>query len=164
MNNRVIDRDKGAKKLMQRLAQSGEITVGLHEAEGQRPKAGDDEGDEMLLIDVAIVHEFGSDDGHVPRRSFIRDWADERKAEHDDQMRRIAKAVIEGKMDAERALKRLGTLRQAEVQKRISDGISPPLEESTIKRKTVNGKKGHVPLIDTGQLRSSITHKVTVKR
>lgn len=156
--NRVTDRDNGAKALMKRIAQSGEITVGIHEAEGQAAKEGDDGGD-MQLIDVAIVHEFGSDDGRIPRRSFIRDWEDEKAEEHKGQLRQSGKAVIDGKLDAERALGRLGVLYQADIQKRIADGIEPENAPSTIAR-----KGSSKPLIDTGQLRSSISHKTSVKK
>jgi hypothetical protein len=156
--NRVVDRDNGAKALLKRLAKSGEVTVGIHEAEGQAAKEGDDEGD-MQLIDVAIVHEFGSDDGRIPRRSFIRDWEDEKASEHQEQLRKMGKAVIDGKVDAERGLAQLGTLYQGDIQKRISDGIEPALAQSTIDR-----KGSSKPLIDTGQLRSSVSHKTTVKK
>lgn len=157
--NRVTDRDKGAKALMKRLAQSGEITVGIHEAEGSAAKEGDDDAGDMQLIDVAIVHEFGSEDGRIPRRSFIRDWEDEKAEEHKGQLRQAGKAVIDGKLDAERALGRLGVLYQADIQKRISDGIDPANAQSTIDR-----KGSSKPLIDTGQLRTSVTHKVEVKK
>jgi hypothetical protein len=159
MSSRVTDRDRGAKALMKRLAQSGQLTVGIHEAEGAATKEGDDDGGDMQLIDVAIVHEFGSDDGRIPRRSFIRDWEDEKAAEHKDQLRQAGKAVIDGKLDAERALGRLGVLYQGDIQKRIAAGIDPPLAQRTIDR-----KGSSKPLIDTGQLRTSVSHAVTVKK
>lgn len=153
----VVDRDLGARRLLAELAKAGEITVGIHEAEGAQPKEGDDGGES--LIDVAVVHEFGYEEGGIPRRSFIRDWVDENEAAHAEQERQLARAVLAGKMTVEQAMKRLGVLRQAEVQRRISDGIDPPLQQSTIDR-----KGSSTPLINTGQLRSAISHKVTVKR
>ena len=42
----------------------------------------------------------------------------------------------------------------------INEGIDPPLTEGTLKRKTVNGKVGDTPLVDTGQLKQSIRYKV----
>lgn len=156
--SRVVSRDLGARRLLKALASSGELTVGIHEADGAEAKDGDDGGD-ATLIDVAIVHEFGYEEGGIPRRSFIRDWVDESAAEHAEQERKIARAVVAGKLDVEQGLKRLGVLRQAEVQKRISEGIEPPLAQATIDR-----KGSSTPLINTGQLRGAISHKVTVKR
>lgn len=153
----ITDRDRGSKRLMQELAKTGEITVGIHEAEGAAAKTGEDEG--MSLIDVAVVHEFGAEFVGIPRRSFIRDWVDENEQAHADQTRKVAQAVIAGKLDIETAMKRLGVLRQAEVQKRISDGIEPPLSPVTIAR-----KGSSKPLIHTGQMRGAVTHKVKVTR
>lgn len=152
--NKVTDVDKGAKKLLKRLAKAAEVTVGIHEPKGAEPKEGDDDGD-TALIDVAIIHEFGAPKAGIPARSFIRAWADESRQRHNDEVRKMAKAVIEGKLDAVQALERLGLRRKAEVQKRISAGIDPPLKQSTIDR-----KGSSKPLIDTGQLRSGIDYEV----
>lgn len=158
MKPSVTRRDNGAKALMRRLASSGEVTVGIHEREGSEPKEGDDDSG-MSLVDVAIIHEFGAPEANIPARSFIRDWVDESKAQHDEEMAKMAKLVIAGKMDAETALKRLGLRRQGEVQKRIAAGIGEPLKQSTIDRKGSSKQ-----LIDTGQLRAGISHEVTVKK
>ncbi len=156
--SRVTDRDLGAKRLLKELAKSGEITVGIHEAEGAAQKEGDDGGGERL-IDIAIIHEFGAESAGIPRRSFIRDWQDEGEKAHEDQQRKVARAVVEGKLDTETACNRLGVLWQAEVQKRLSDGIPPPNAPATIRR-----KGSSKPLIDTGQLRSAITFRSSVKK
>lgn len=158
MKNKVTTRDRGAKALVRRLEVSGEVTVGIHEAEGAQAKEGDDDSG-MSLIDVAIIHEFGSDAAGIPRRSFIADWVDENEPRHRAEAEKMGKLVIAGKMTTEMALKRLGVLRQAEVQKRISDGLAPELAQSTIDR-----KGSSTPLINTGQLRTGISHKVETKR
>jgi hypothetical protein len=164
--NKVTRRDNGAKALFRRLEGTGEVTVGIHEAKGAEPKKGEDGDDDsgMSLIDVAIIHEFGAPSVGIPERSFIRAWADESKARHDDEMAKMAKLVVEGKMTLETALQRIGLRRQAEVQKRIRDRIPPPLKDATIEKKTVNGKRGDVPLTGTGQLRSGISHEVKVTK
>lgn len=157
----VRDIDKGHKALMNRLLhRAGDLTVGIHAAEGAVPKKGgaDDADSEegLTVVEVGTFHEFGLG---VPRRSFIADWEDENEAKHKAQLRQMAQAVVTGKVESvEQGLARLGTLYQAEVQKRISDGIEPPLAESTIRR-----KGSSKPLIDTGQLRSSITHVAKAK-
>lgn len=159
--SKVTQRGPGAKKLIQELSHTGEITVGIHEAEGNAAKKSDNDGvggEAMQLIDVAIVHEFGYEEGGIPRRSFIRDWADENQDKHAEQVRKLAAAVIAGKLTTEKACKQLGALWQGEVQKRIAEGIEPPLKPATIAR-----KGSSKPLIDTGQLRSSVTHRVKVK-
>jgi len=175
---RIEDKDNGYKAMLARLKKAQtSLTVGLHEAEGAAPKAervhgherpagktegskGGGEGgggapkEQLTLVDVGMFHEFGLG---VPRRSFIADWSDENRSNHENQLRLMAKAVVQGKVASwQQGLARLGNLYVAEIQKRISDHIQPELAESTIRQKTVGGKKGDVPLIDTGQLRTGI--------
>jgi len=49
-----------------------------------------------------------------------------------------------------------------EIQERISQGIPPELSEARKAQKRVNGLSGNTPLIHTGQLRSSISHRTVV--
>jgi hypothetical protein len=157
MAGRVTDRDRGAKALMKRLRDRGKqrLTVGLHEAEGEAPHEGGDDGSELTVLDVGLMHEFGGDPG-PPRRSFIVDWADKNTAEHQDQLRRIARAVVTGELPSiENGLERFGLRAVGEVQARIKAGIEPPLDEATIDR-----KGSSTPLIDKGQLWTSIRHRL----
>jgi hypothetical protein len=147
--SRVLDKDNGYDALLERLRQgAARLTVGIHEAEGSV-----DHGDGVTVAEIGEFHEFGLG---VPRRSFIADWADEGKAEHDDQLRKMAIAIVKGSVPSARVgLERLGNLYVGEVQRRIAGRIDPPLEQATIDR-----KGSSVPLIDKGILRSSVTFKV----
>lgn len=163
MSGSVKDTDHGYAKLLDRMrkaATPGELTVGIHEAEGSEPKeAGTDGEDEpgLTVADVGSFHEFGLG---VPRRSFVADWADENKAEHEEALSKMAQAVVRGAVpDTETALARLGERFVGEVQKRIADGIEPPLAQSTIDR-----KGSSKPLIATDQLRSSIAPYVNRRK
>lgn len=158
-NGKVRDIDKGFNALMKRLVSAADptsLTVGIHEAEGSEQKKEEHGTSELTLVEIAAIHEFGLAEPDIPRRSFITDWADENAERHKGQLRTMAKAVIKGAVESEsQALERLGNLYVGEVQKRIAEGIEPPLAESTIKR-----KGSSKPLIDTGQLRSAVTYLV----
>jgi hypothetical protein len=157
MAGRVTDRDRGAQALMKRLRHRGKqrLTVGLHEAEGEAPHEGEDGGGELTVLDVGLMHEFGGDPG-PPRRSFIAEWADESAADHQELLRRIARAVVRGELPSiENGLERFGLRAVGEVQARIKSGIEPPLDGATIDR-----KGSSTPLIDKGQLWTSIRHKL----
>ena len=65
-----------------------------------------------------------------------------------------------GKTTASKALRELGVYVVREVKKEFRIGNFEPLKLSTIKAKTVDGKKGMTPLIDTGRLRNSINFEV----
>lgn len=109
----------------------------------------------LTVLDVATFHEFGLG---VPERSFLRGYVDENKARIRGMIKSLATMVQQGKLDQDTALEKLGLTIVGEIQKRIAKGIPPPNAESTIAR-----KGSSTPLIDTGQLRSSITHKVRGK-
>lgn len=149
---RITDRDRGFKALMRRVkgaAKGRGVTVGIHSGEGGAPVPGGG-----TVIDVGTIHEFGL--GDAPERSFIRRWADEDEADHRVTERKMAESIIKGQNTAAEALEKMGLLFAAEAQKFISDGrATPALDPVTIAR-----KGSSTPLIDTGQLRSSITHKV----
>ncbi len=153
MSEHVEDRDNGYKALLKRMAgASASLTVGVHEAEGS---AVSEKSGAVTLVQIASFHEFGT--SRTPRRSFIADWSDEFEEEHKRQLRQMAQAVYKGTIpSAEQGLARLGNLYVGEVQRRISQGIAPPLKPGTVKR-----KGSSMPLIDTGQLRSSIRFVVT---
>ena len=144
MANRIIDRDKGYKKLLKQAAtmsKSNEITVGVHSDAGARN------------LEVGTYNEFGTQD--IPSRSFIVAWADEQEAELLNLIRRVEEQVLKSGGNPTVALKRLGAVFVGKVQKRMAGGVPPPNAASTVAQ-----KGSSKPLIDTGQLRSSIASKV----
>jgi phage gpG-like protein len=101
------------------------------------------------VIDVATWHEFGVPAMNIPARSFLRATLTARRA---DIIRRVGlelRAVVTAKRPVAQAWERVGLAVQGMVQQRIADGIPPPLKS----------REG-TPLIQTGQLRSSITYEV----
>jgi hypothetical protein len=150
---KIIDRDRGAKALVKRIGEGTggrAVTVGVHDGEGGAPAG----GGSLSVADVASVHEFGL--GTAPERSFVRAWEEENTAKNADVFRKLAESVVKGANTVDTALDKAGLYFAASMQKRIqSGGVQPPLSQATINR-----KGSSTPLIDTGQLVSSITHKV----
>lgn len=114
-------------------------------------------GPPLTVLEVAIMNEFGTDT--IPERSFIRAWVDLEGDEARKWMRALIKQVIRGAITKEVALERFGQKVQGSIQARIADGIPPPNAPATVER-----KGSSTPLIDTGQLRSSITYKVDERK
>lgn len=145
----ITDKDKGYAALFKRLdGKLRTLSVGVHSEEG-----GASDG-KLTVAEVATINEFGMG---VPERSFIRAWADENQASNESALRAIGQAVVKGTFTADQGLDRAGLLFVGQIQARISSGIAPPNAPSTIAR-----KGSSTPLINTGQLRSSILHKVQV--
>jgi hypothetical protein len=149
--SQVIDKDKGLREFMRRLKnERWQLTVGVHGPEGGKQATGDTR---LTVLDVATINEFGLG---VPERSFIRDWYDQQEKHLQDDLRKIAKANFKGVYDTQTGLERFGLKCVGEVQARIKSGIPPANAPSTI------AKKGSsTPLIDKGQLWTSVTFKVT---
>lgn len=149
--NTIRDVDRGYKKLFRNLKkhrrQDLVVTVGIHAAAGGH-KAGD-----LTVAEVGAFHEFGL--GNNPERSFIRAWFDETKSTNRKLLRAVYKKVLLGKLDEAAALGIMGAAFAGQIQQRIASGIAPALAPETVER-----KGSSTPLIDTGQLRSSVTFEV----
>ena len=100
---------------------------------------------------VAATNEFGFG---VPERPFFRDANDSVQ----EKLAKTTKSRLEGNKEITNALSSLlGLQHQNEVQLSIERLKDPPNTESTIKAK--KGKDN--PLIDTGLMLRSVTHKLT---
>lgn len=129
------------------------VRVGVLEEKGSVTH----EGSDMTLVEIAATHEFGSSDGRVPERSFIRRTFLVRVTKELAEFQtKLARAIVTKGLDPIKALRMLGAWGVAEVKKTItSEDIPPPLAESTIAR-----KGSSKPLVDTGLMKNSISFEV----
>lgn len=105
---------------------------------------------------VALVNEFGSRDGHVPRRSFIASTFHDHPEEIGEMAARAASQVINQGTPAADALGLAGERCAELMQRQILDqSIPPPNRPSTVAQKGSDH-----PLLDTGLLVKSISHAV----
>jgi hypothetical protein len=152
--SKVTVKDNGAKALLARahkLAAGRVVRVGVLDDAPKRE--GEGGTGSQSLLEVAAQHEFGA--GRIPQRSFIRGTVEAKGAEIADLQVSLAGRVLKGKLDPDQALEQLGAKVVGMVQTRIAAGIAPALHPDTIEK-----KGSSTPLIDTGQLRSSITYRV----
>ena len=162
MANEVIDRDLGFKGLAAALGamhQPG-VLVGILQDKGSFTT---EEG--ITLAGYAAVNEFGSDDGRVPERSFLRSSVDDHAAEYAAELDKIAGDTIDAAIRdpaqgkaigvLERGLGRLGARAARDVQTKIREGGEPFIENApyTLERKYPANR----PLIHTGRMRQSIS-------
>lgn len=152
--------DNGASDFMKRVrAMKGKrVRVGvLNDApkkEGTRTgKRGRQIQQAATLAEVAAAHEFGT--ATIPQRSFIRATVDLRAGEIRAMQEKLAGQVLSGAISPETALERLGIFTQGLIQARIAEGIAPELAPATVARKGSSKQ-----LVDSGQLRSSITYQI----
>ena len=113
------------------------------------------------VLDVAIVHEFGSPAQNIPERSFIRSTFDESEARIESRtLSIIRKEMKDGnpKPDAEKVFSLLGQWMVNLIQGKFRHNNWAPLKDPTRGGRNKQGLAR--PLIDTGQLRSSITFEI----
>lgn len=176
----VVDRDLGWRELMKRVAQikNSYAKVGVFDE-------GEHEGSELSVAEVAAVHEFGTEDGHIPERSFLRSTFNAHREELIAIGVELMGRIVDGAITAERALNMMGASLAAQTKATIARGVPPPNALSTLLKKARTGrtakffrrKARHVgdalaqvgalaavkPLIDTGRMIGSITWAVVVR-
>ena len=152
---------EGARFLLQLAALKSKpyVKIGVLQEDYEKPKAEDKSQRKLRFFDnpvtlgqVAVWNEFGTSDGRIPERSFIRttvdahgkgDWAREAEA--------LKKRIVEGRMTTDQALLHMGLLIKKQIQEKIRSSVPPPNASSTIA-----AKGSDKTLIDTGQLLNSI--------
>lgn len=154
---RVTDTDRGLARVAARIAGKLRVRVGILSG-SDAPKKDHDGGDggKASLLEVAAIHEFGAPAAGIPQRSFLRGGVDANEGEIRALQASQARRIVQGKVQPRIAMEQIGARVVGLLKKFIASNIPPPLKPETIAR-----KGSSVALIDTGQLRSSITYQVT---
>lgn len=150
MTVQVIDRGWDAVgDLLKKFAPGKAAAVGIQGSKAEQIHEGG-----YTNVEIGAVHEYGTQDGVIPERSFIRSTHTENEDAITKELSAIAaKKVFEAK-DPTADIAMMGETFRKKILEKIKSGIAPPLAESTIIQ-----KKGEItPLIGkTGQLWNSIT-------
>jgi len=152
----LIKNDKVFRELRKKLGKLADAKVRVGVLEGGDDEVESEYGD-LTIVELATIHEYGAPEANIPERSFLRKtFTDDRgRAETAEFQAEPAKQVIEGKLGAKTALKRIGAWGAAKVRERIREGIDPPLRPATIQR-----KGSSTPLVDTGHLQASVSWEI----
>jgi hypothetical protein len=108
------------------------------------------------LGEVAVYNEFGTSDGKIPERSFIRATHDRKKGEWIRRTDTLRRRVMAGQMTVNKGLGLVGEMIQKDIKDRILSNVPPPNRPATIAAKTRAGNRGDRTLIDTSQLLGSV--------
>jgi hypothetical protein len=156
----VTDRDRGWEKLKRELLKAGEISgkAGIIGAKAAQERK-DGHGGTITNAELALVQEFGSQDGRIPERSFVRAGFDKNRAKYEGRVEKGTAAVYDGKMPVDRMVGLIAAEMAADVVALIDEGegIPPPNAPSTIARKGSSR-----PLVDSAQMKNAITSAVVV--
>jgi hypothetical protein len=139
----ITVKDAGLKALLKRVGKVPDLRVGVLGDDGSKTYPG--EG--PTVAQVAAWNELGAG---VPRRSWLRDWVNGNIPLIGSTLQKSLRLYAAETTD--RAIGVAGAKFVGEIQRRIAAGIEPPNAPATIAR-----KGSSTPLIDQGQLRTSIT-------
>lgn len=150
MSSKLIHKktNGGVKALHTRTKEPGTVDVGIIDA-------GQHEDSDYTVASIGFVHEFGSDDGIIPERSFIRSTTQGKKKQIIALQKKLLKKIVNGEMKVDKALGLVGEFVAAEMKQKIIDLKDPPNKQATI-----DAKGSSNPLIASSQLKNSITYEV----
>ena len=135
----------GYGKALKKLLKNQEVVAGL-------PKGKTDSS----IIERGVKNEFGI--GRIPARSFVRVPIVNGKADFFKLAGIEAKKLFELKTTSEESLSLLGILMSEKMKASFQDNNWAENAQSTIK-----AKGSSAPLIDSGQMRQSLTYEVRNK-
>lgn len=138
--NEVVVKDLGWDEYFKRVKEirNAKIRVGVL---GDTDKGGERApGSDLTVAEIAVVNEFGTEDGHIPSRSFLRSTFDEQREHLTDLGAELMKKVLEGSFTVDRALGILGASLASSVRDKIRSNIQPRNAPSTILHKLKQGR------------------------
>ncbi len=150
------------------------VEVGVPEDKDERKNEAERKEAPMNNATLAYIHEFGSPDANIPARPFLTPGIKKAQPQIVKFLKEAGQAAVAGKeAGVTTAYNKAGLTAQNSVRAVFTDNDWPELADSTKKSKgvkTVTNKDGTTtetgktnPLIETGQLRKSITYVVGKK-
>lgn len=154
-NKKYLEAVETYSKQLEALA-GQEVVVGIPASKNERHDDSD-----LTLAQIGAIHEYGAPEAGIERRSFLRVPL---SMEAGNLFKQIEKDLKFSKINTSKALGRLGAGGQSVVLKAFKtqgEGTWKKLSKATERRrKKGKGSGSNKPLIDSGQLRRSITYEV----
>jgi hypothetical protein len=154
INSKYTFDDTGIRQIQSRIAKltSMSVKVGVvgPNADNTTPTGGD-----LAMWQLAAIQEFGTNDGHIPERSFIRKTLNDLVWLRSLAQDAAKKVVMEGQ-STEMALDWMGSVIATAIQRTLISNVPPPNTDATVEW------KGHGDTLIglTGALFDAISHEV----
>ena len=150
----TVTRDNGLLDRIRLVARryTAKVSVGYFGNEQHRPSITSGSPNPITMNSLAAIHELGLG---VPKRAFIEPALQQNRNKHIKYAGRQITPIIRRRQSLNNAWQGLGVMAVADVQKYMVTATFTPLAPAIIRR-----KGSSKPLIDTGQMRQSITYRV----
>lgn len=141
---KITDKDEDFKRMEKEVAslKGRNVKVGIM-GEGE-------------VLEYAMYNEFGT--SRIPARPFMQQTFDNNKAEIDKFIDFLGDQILNGKGNADRALRLIGETYQLKVQQTIRDAKSWAVPNNP---KTVEQKGSSSPLIDQGRMIGAVRYEIS---
>lgn len=140
-----------------------ETLVGIP-ADNASREPDEDEKVPLNNAEIGYLMENGVPEKNIPARPFLNPGIANAKDKIIRAMEAGAKKALSGDdRAASVTLETVGLIGMNDVQAKITDGPFEPLKEVTLAKRRAKGRTGEKPLLDTGQLRRSVTYAVRPK-
>jgi ribosomal protein S18 len=114
------------------------------------------EPDPLTLAQLAILHEFGSEDGKIPERGPIRATHDKNQREWWEATKKLKLKLITYQVSVHQALGLLGEMIKRDIQAAYRKGGDPYVPNAP---STIAAKGSSTPLINTAQLLNGVSYE-----
>jgi hypothetical protein len=140
----------GVKGLLERIAALGDpkVYVGIPSSNNARQGASNN-------ATIAAVHEMGAPSRGIPARPFLIPTMQNNAEKYTTLMAQGFRNALQDKEKAAEVYEKIGLVASSDVKDYIVSGQFVPLKQSTIDR-----KGSSKPLIDTSEMRNSISYEV----
>lgn len=161
-----------------------EILVGVPSDASDRPDEFKPvDGEAITNAALAYIHDNGVPERKIPQREFMRPGIASVAPEIQRRLGMAMRAAMRGNsLKAEMAMQQAGLVAQSGIRNFIDAGVPPPLSEYTLRKRAERGRRGAMteldrraaglapgtghakPLVDTGEMRKSITYVIRRRR
>lgn len=152
----TLDRTAAVKAAIKALVQD-RVLVGIASEHAFRDPDDEDPTPHLNNAEIGYLNEFGAPDANIPARPHLVPGTQSALPKVEKIYRdAVAKAVVGDVKGIHDAHGKVGFVVSSAVKSLVTDGISPPLADSTIRQRKRRGRDGETPLLDTGQYRRNI--------
>lgn len=158
---KITIKDRGLRRLAAKVhsGSQAKIEVGILEKQGQYDYADPSGREGKKIIDIANATEFGTPTS--PARSFVRGYADKHRKDILSIIRVNLTRAISGDLSIEDAYREAGQAMESGMVQFVMDRGEGSYAENA--DYTVKKKGSDIPNVDSGQLLSAISYRVSLK-
>jgi len=140
------------------LLQKKQVLAGVPEAKTRRSGP-------INNATLARIHDKGSPSQNIPARPFMEPGIKSVSVKIEQKLLSAGQAVLEGdSVKTEKRLEEVGLIAQNGLRAMVNSNIQPALKPATLASRRRRGRTGTRTLVDSSQMRSSLTYVVVDKK